>query len=99
MYYLLKKQRTTLNIECGDLLLKLINLTSDICDLLSAHQTNPSHKKIIQGLELYLNLWFTDSFLMKIKLKIDKLIIICNLKFNTFFLVVKVNQIWLQGVH
>ena len=41
--YLRSKQRCTLNIECGDLQLKLTNLQPDICDLLSDHQNHPSH--------------------------------------------------------
>ena len=36
VHYLLSKQRSTLNIECGDLQLKLTNLQPNIHDLLSA---------------------------------------------------------------
>ena len=40
---LLSKQKSTLNIEYGDLWLKLRKLQSNISDLLIAHQSNPSH--------------------------------------------------------
>ena len=64
VHYLLRKQRSTLNIECADVWLKLTNLQLNICDLLSGHQTHLSHLEIIQELKMNLHLNFTDSFLM-----------------------------------
>ena len=43
LHYLQSKQRSILNIECGDLWFKLTNLQPNIHDLISAHQIYPSH--------------------------------------------------------
>ena len=43
VHYLLNKQKSTLNIECGDLQSKLTNLLPNIRDLLSAYQIHPFH--------------------------------------------------------
>ena len=40
------------------------NLQPNICDLLNAYQTYPSHWKKIQELEVRLNLKFIHSFLV-----------------------------------
>ena len=55
VHYLLSKQRSTMNIECGDLWPKLTNLQPNIHDLLCAHQTHPFHLKIIWELKIHLH--------------------------------------------